>query len=484
MADFGLSDSGFLAKRLEDILTEQRNTAVTIFQDLVGVDDIVDTSDSSTLGRLINLFSDSNFQLWEVAQSIYSAFDPNTATGIALDNLVQYGGIARFGETYSTVTCLLSGDNGTTIPQGSVIGSEVHQNQFTTTSEITLNETSSSGIVVSVLVLDNSTDYTIDYTVGVSTNSVTYTSDSDATEQEIYTGLLTVINSSHPLLSGSIGTDGLVILKADPFQKSDFSIPTSNLSIDKTYKLVSTIATETGALSAQAGSLTVIKTPVLGWDDVTNTIGATLGSELETDEELRLRFRNTKFERSTNIIDSLYSALSNLESVDSVSVYENDTDVVDVNGLPPHSFTVVILGSDSQTIADTIWQNHPAGITSNGNTEVEVLDIQGFPHTMRFTTPTPIVIYIDMEIEVDSSFPANGADQIKSAIIDYAKSEFPVGSNVVYSRLYTPINSIDGHQVNSLTIGTSPSPVGTSNIAISFDEIASFSSVNINITEV
>ena len=58
-----------------------------------------------------------------------------------------------------------------------------------------------------------------------------------------------------------------------------------------------------------------------------------------------------------------------------------------------------------------------------------------------------------------------------------------IGEDVVYSRLYTPINSVSGFQVDSLKIGTSPSPTGTSNIVIDFDEISNVMESFIVITE-
>ncbi|MOA29902.1 hypothetical protein D3C78_1509470 [compost metagenome] len=87
-----------------------------------------------------------------------------------------------------------------------------------------------------------------------------------------------------------------------------------------------------------------------------------------------------------------------------------------------------------------------------------------------------------MTLSTDSNFPATGVDDIKTALISYFEQNVNVGDSVIYSRLYTPVNSIAGHQVDSLTVGTSPSPVGVSNISINFDQIASLSSANINIT--
>lgn len=479
---FGINDTGFEIKRLQDIVEEKRALAVSLFQDLLEEEgDFVDTSDSSTLGRLINLATPSETTIWEQLQLAYSSLDPNTAIGVALDNIVQYGGISRLSPSYSTVTGLFSGDIGTLIPTDSIVSSDLHANTFRTISPITITTTSASGVVIEVDAVQNSTAYTITYSVGVSTNTITYTSDSSALESEILSGLEGVITASHPLLTVEIVDDTLVILKDDIFTRSDFSV-TSNLSITKGYKTGSMQAEELGALEAEANSLTVIDTPVLGWDSVTNPLAASAGNEEETDEELRLRFRNSKFERSTNILDALYSALTNVDSVESVTVYENDTDATDGNGLPPHSFMAVVLGGESEDIANTIWLNKPAGISSIGSTTVEIIDSQGFARDINFERPDPIPIYIEIELTTDSSYPADGDDQIKAAIINYAQENFRVGSDIIWSRLFTPINEIPGHQIDNLFIGTSPSPAGTSNISIEFDEIGSFSTVNIIIS--
>jgi len=479
---FGLTEAGFELKRLEDILTENRTNAVPIFQDLVGADGIVDTSDSSTIGRFINLFSVPQADVWEQLQLLFSSFDPNTATDIALDNIVQYLRLTREKASSSLVTLLLQGNRGTLVPIGQVVGSNVHVNSFVTTAPLSLDLNSASRILLTVSSVSNATVYSITYTISLSaTNTVTYTSDSSATESEILAGIKSLIDSAHPKLLASISGNVLTIEKDNIFETSTFST-SSNLNVTKVAKLVNAQCEETGPKAAEASSLNVIKTPVLGWDSVTNPLAASVGRDRETDEELRLRFRNSKFVQSSNIIDSLYSELLNVAGVQGVNVYDNNTDITDANGIPPHSFSVVILGGESESIAETIWKNHPVGIGSVGNTSVEIIDKQNFPRDIYFTRPDPVVIYIAINLTTGANYPADGADQIRSAILEYTQSEFGVGEDVIYSRLYTPINTVQGHQINSLFIGTSPSPTGTVNIPIDFDQIGSFSSVNISVS--
>ena len=481
----GITKEGFVTKTFPQLLEEARNRARILFADKVQVGDVVDVSDRSLLGRLINLDVTGDADLWQLAQQCWLAFDPNSATGISLDNLVQYSGISRLSQSYSTAIGLFSGSNGTLIPSGSVVKDEASGNRFTVTASVALAPTVSSGVTLTINTVSNTTVYSFSYSgASGSVTTVTYTSSGAATSGEILSGLLSAIMTGHPLLSASIVGSTLVVDKADVFQTSTFTV-SSNLTISKVKKLGNLRCDVVGAVEQQPNTITSITTPVLGWDSVTNPLAASVGRLTETDEELRLRFRNTKLERSSNILDSLYSALLNLDGVKEVAIYENDTDITDANGVLPHSFLPVVYGGSSQLIGETIWKNKPLGIRSQGNTEVEVTDSQGFPHTIGFETPNPVNAYIVINLSLNPEdpnvFPADGVDQIKQNIIDYAAEKFGVGDDIIFSRLYTPINNVPGHQIDSLYLGNSPSPVTSSNIVVAFNEIGSFSAANITV---
>ena len=485
MPTYGLTDKGFVLPRLSDILEQQRQEAREIFGDLTSPGDSVDVSDSSLLGRLIALDSIGDADLWEVAQMVYSAFDPNSATGIALDNIVQYGGISRLGASYSTAIGLFYGNNGTLIQEGNTVSASASGNQFTVIDSVALSPSQASGVTISVATVANNAVYSITYQTGLSSSStVSYTSDSSATVSEILNGLKAVVDSSHPLISATVSGTTLIFDRVDVFQSGNFSV-SSNLAISKVKKIGNLQAVEIGPIEQEANTIDTVVTPVLGWDSVTNPLAASAGRLLETDEELRIRFRNTKLERSSNILDSLYSALLSVEGVEEVAIYENDTDVTDANGVPPHSFLPVVLGGSSQIIANTIWENKPMGIRSQGNTVITVTDSQGFPHSVGFERPNPVTIYVVINLslnpEADEQFPGDGAEQVKQEIVNYASNNIGVGDDVIWSRLFTPINNVPGHQIDSMFIGASPAPTGTSNIIIDFNELASFESVNIDV---
>lgn len=467
----GLSEEGFVTKRLPEVVAEDKARAVTVFQDQVEPGDTVNTDDSSVIGRLVALAAPSEADLWEAAQEVYSAFDANSATGISLDNMILLSGIpARFENTYTTAQVLLSGDNGTIITAGNTVSSPTTSEQFSLLNDVLLSPENTSGVVVTSILVEDITTYTISFTRQSATQIISYTSPVGATKALILAGLKASIDSTYPELIATINTDGnLKIVLADIFLQTNFSTST-NLGIIKVDKLGDVVATTAGPLSQPIGTITQIQTSRLGWDSVTNPLAAVSGRLRETDEELRIRFRNTKFERAGNIVEAVYSALFSLDDVQQVYIDDNNTDVTNANGTPGHSFLVLVDGGTSVEIARAIWDNRGAGVASVGNTTVTITDKFGYQREIKFSRPTPVNIYIQLELTTDQNFPEDGYDQIREAIINYVDS-LSIGQDVLYSRLYTPINSVKGHQVDSMLIGTTNPPTGTSNIITNFDEV-------------
>ena len=389
MSSYGVSTEGFQRKRL-DLLLEELNAEVkAIFGDNFNV------SPESPDGQINGVISESNANLWELAEEAYNAFNPSAATGATLSNLVQLNGITRLEATSSRASLSLTGTAGTLIPAGSLVSTSDTGDQFATETDITLDGAGNGSVLAS--------------------------------------------------------------------------------------------AVETGPITALTGTLTEIDTPITGWSTVTNSADATVGTDEETDVELRSRRERSVARDAQAIIDAIYAAVANIDGVTQTVVLENDTDAVDSNGLPPHSFQVIVVGGDDQEIGDTIWLKKPAGIPAFGSTTVQVDDSQGIPHDISFSRPTTVDIYVEVTVNAFSDYPANGDDLIKQAIVDYANGDLIVGrdftlaEDVIYTRLYTPINSVQGHEIVDLKIDTVFPPTGTANIAIGPTEISNFLVANITV---
>ena len=483
----GLSREGLEIKTLDDVLTDYKTNAASIFSDLVPAGDVVDVSDNSALGRMIGVIAPAEASLWEALQQVFDSFNPATAMGIALDNIVALSGITRLAASSTRAQVILEGNLNTIVssPAGKAYSSST-QRVFSILNPVTLNLVQASGIGVYPTTVANNTNYRFSYsTDGVNFLDAVYTSPaSGTTATTILNGLQQKVEDLFSATFTTYQSGGrLYITRTDPFQVADFDVSV-NLQVQKVRKLAIAVDDVVGPYPQEALAIDTISVPIPGWDSVSNPVAATTGRLTETDEELRERFRNSKFVQSQNILEAIIDALTNVSGVADVAVYENDTDTVDANGVPAHSFLPIVLGGLPSDIAEAIWENKPTGIPSVGDTTVQIADSQGVLHNISFKQPTQVPVYITMEISDLGSMPGDADAQIKQKLVDYGDANLLISDDVIYSRLYTPINSVGGFAVNSLKIGTAPSPTGTANIPIAFDAVAVITADNIIVTPV
>ncbi|MBG23767.1 MAG: hypothetical protein CMF22_10630 [Idiomarinaceae bacterium] len=472
----GLTSNGLEIKRLNEVINDRITSARNFFGTNAA------TTENDVLGRAIRIASASEADLWELAEAVYNSFNPSLATGVSLDRVVAYAGLTRFEASPSTVDLLASGAYNTVIPEESFVDSTFTANRFQTTENVALTEDDCSGIVIEVISAVDSTEYTI--TIGA--DSFSHTTGTGETRADIAAALVSEINTTSSDFNATVINDVQIDIEwVDIFFRRDVVLGTGNLSFQRVSKLVSAECTVVGPVEQPAETLNVVASPVTGWDEVINPLAANPGRFRETDEELRLRFSQSKELNARGTIDALFSNILGVEGVTEVNVYENVTNGVDALGLPAKSFSAVVLGGSSSTIADVIWQVKPAGIESFGNTTIGVIDSQGLPHDISFSRPQPIDIYIDVTVSAfeNQTVPGNIEELIADTLDAYFTSNYGVGDDVIYSRLYTPINNAAyGFQIDSLFIDTSSSPAATSNIVIAYDEIANFTRGNLNVT--
>ena len=389
MSDYGVSSTGFKRKRLNLLLEELNSEVKAIFGENFNV------SPESPDGQVNGVISESNANLWEIAEESYNAFNPKAASGVTLSNLVQLNGITRLAATKTKAELSLAGDPGTVIPEGSLVSTSDTGDELSTDTSVTLDGAGNA--------------------------------------------------------------------------------------------IVQATALEFGPISMLASTITEIDNPVTGWDTVNNTSDANEGTNEESDPDLRARRQRSVARDAQAIIDGIRAAVENIDNVTQALVLENDTDAVDANGLPAHSFQVVVSGGADIDVADIIWLKKPAGIQAFGDITEQVIDSQGISHDISFSRPTAVTIYVEVTLTTFAEYPANGDDLIKQAIVDYANGDlvdnrsFGLADNVIYTRLYTPINSVAGHEIDDLQISIVSPADGVVNIPISITQIADFQIANITV---
>lgn len=198
-------------------------------------------------------------------------------------------------------------------------------------------------------------------------------------------------------------------------------------------------STSPGPVLANAGQLSVITTAVAGWNTVTNPAGCKLGTNTESDASLLAKRESELAASGSDTVDAIRAALLEIKTagganaVQQAFVYENTGDVVDGNGVPPHTIHVIIYdgptpAATNQQIVDTIWKQKASGVGTYGATSATTVDTTGNFQTVKFDRATVTPVYLSLTTTRGSTFDAvNGPAAIKAALVAYWQKEFGLG---------------------------------------------------------
>lgn len=241
-----------------------------------------------------------------------------------------------------------------------------------------------------------------------------------------------------------------------------------------------------GAISALANTITNINTPILGWNTVTNDNPATLGQDEESDYDLRQRQKISVSLPSQTVLGGLKGGLYSIPYVTRVETYENFTDSIDANGLPPHSICAVVEGGNSQLIGDEISIRKTIGCNTYGDTTITSIDSVGIETIVKYETCKYVQLGMNINITALSGFVNTTKALIQESLQNYING-LNIGEDVLYSRLFTYAN-LNGsdlsltYDIVSLEVGELLSTYGTSNISVPFNSASKIELIDIVIT--
>lgn len=237
------------------------------------------------------------------------------------------------------------------------------------------------------------------------------------------------------------------------------------------------IAADTGPIEVKAGELDQVVDNIAGWDTVTNASPGITGVDAQSDVKFYADSIDRVMINSLGQVESIKALLLNLASVQDALVVDNElsTDKV-IAGVtvPPKKIVCIVLGGGDQEIVDTIGVKKPAGVGTFGDlSRIYTYNQQVNPQTIYFYRATPVEIEIQLTISTFLGFPSNGITLIKNALVDYVNDRYRIADDVIYSRLYTPINSVSGFEVDNLIIGVKGQTLGSDDITINLNQISS-----------
>jgi uncharacterized phage protein gp47/JayE len=279
--------------------------------------------------------------------------------------------------------------------------------------------------------------------------------------------VLTLIGQAGTIITNGFVGDNLNLGTA-------WSLPGSvTISVSGTVD-VTAICSTAGAVRASAGTLTRILTPTPGWQTSTNALAATAGNPVESDAALRRRQTVSTSLPATSVVRSIYGAVLNVPGVTRATIYENVNAIVDSNGLPGHSISVVAEGGDVSAISTVIALRKTPGSSTYGTTTVEVVDSVGIRTPIHFFPLTVVPLTIVITLTALQGYTSLVGARIVQQVIDWVNS-LPIGYDSYLSKLEaaTELAGADGYTYTVTAITQSRSgPPAAADIMISFNEAA------------
>lgn len=474
MADYGLTEKGFRAKRLADVIAGVNSRIA----DQLGVQ--ISTEANSVFGQLIGVLSFEVADLWEQAELVYNAMYPHTASGLSLDNAAALAGIAPIAAEKTTVICTCYGTQGTQIPYGAQISSATNSNILFNCVEanayIDANRASDVGVTIASVSAGTA------YGVNIDGALYSYT----ATNSDSVASVLAQISALFAFdnITATVNNDVLQITSND--QSETFDIALNNVTFSYIGSPVKFESATAGAITPAIGDLSQIVTVYAGWDSVSNNVAANVGRLAESDTALRQRWNGSLYARSVAMVDSIAAALLTLNGVTVARVYENDSDETDDEGRPPHSIEAVVNGGDADEIGATIWEKKAAGIDTFGSQSVNVTDSQGFIHTINFNRPIPVYVWLNVEITEypEEALPPDATTVITEALTEYGET-LTVGNDVILQRfigaIYQAVSGV-GYVTIEAATGVPAGAYSSNNISVDDRHTAEFDASRITVT--
>lgn len=224
---------------------------------------------------------------------------------------------------------------------------------------------------------------------------------------------------------------------------------------------------------------------------------AIVGRNEESDEDLRLRRVQLLRNSGASTVEAIRAGLLDpivTPGVEQAFVFENETDIIDGDGRPPHSFEAVVFGGTDEDIAQTLFDLKPIGIQTfkvvgPDGVSVVITDSQGTDHTINFSRADIITEHTIVDISVVAADfgggdQVAGEQQVRTAIKALGDT-LDVGEDIIILRFKcVPLEIAGVQDVTDIFIEDVEPPTNQANIVISQRELATFITTNIDINVV
>lgn len=216
-----------------------------------------------------------------------------------------------------------------------------------------------------------------------------------------------------------------------------------------------------GAVTAAAGDIDTIVTPVSGWSSVTQAADASAGRDAETDDELRLRMAQSLQSGAAAGLGAIRARLLDLDYIEAASVIDNpDAETRTVEGIvmPARSVLVTVAPdtlTDAQKTAvlQLIYDNLVGSTVTTGSDVVgTVTGADGFDKDVSFDFGDELAYTIAGTLTMASGYDAADASATLQGLVEAYVGSLQIGEPLLYLDLAALARQVPGILTVAATI--------------------------------
>ncbi|MDC9591019.1 baseplate J/gp47 family protein [Xenorhabdus sp. XENO-10] len=255
--------------------------------------------------------------------------------------------------------------------------------------------------------------------------------------------------------------------------------------------------TTAGPIPCQIGDLDTIYSSVSGWSGILNEAAGVPGANEESRANFEYRRRQSVARNSRNTLGAIRAAVLEVAGLVDAYVISNNSGFTKNTGtssypLLPHSIYVGVYGGKADDIANAIWNSGPPGIDMCGNTELTIVDKDGYgqpypEYVIQWETVKPIGVSVRINLRKNEFLSSNINELVVNAVQDAFNgidggTRARIGTTLYAGRYYSGVYNIDQANIDIVSI-TLSRDAARYDAAVSFgiDEIPTLDSSNIMI---
>lgn len=474
------TSNGYEARRFTTILENIRQQLETRLGTSI-------SSDPDSIIGIINSIVGNQLAISENdIQALSNSLDILKAEGVYLDRLVRFIGLTRLSA--QPARGLLKVTRNSNSPINSSVRFSDDAGIEYICSSIQTSETQCNRVLLRPVTVTTGISFSLTINGAVFTKVAT-ASDTAAT---IVNDFLSEINSVLGITVNNVNDQLEIVLPDEELNNINVS-SFNNFTLREITAFNNCESIESRFLQVSPNTITNLISSNSSILSSTNPLDFVSGRNLETDEELRARYEISFANAGNSTFDNILAELLQLPNVTDAFIIENDS-LVEVNGLPPKSYSCVVVNGDPINIANKIWETKPVGIETHGSIVSTVKDIKGNSQSVEWDRPEEVFVFVEVTFSKydEESFPSNGNALIREAVLNYGQ-QLTLGVDVIPERfigdIYRNVSGIDGIsiRVGITTDINDTSPVGgyqNTRIPISNQQLPVFTSAKIELVEV